>query len=144
MATRAKGVEERERYQVLKNMLEDRRSEILNKLRSLRESRPDEIAQVRDAEEQSIDDFVQAVDFAVVQMKSETLRKIDEAIQRLDAGTYGSCSECGTEITEARLKALPFADKCRDCQELAENRQDVELREARDKETMFGKELSSR
>jgi DnaK suppressor protein len=145
MATaRTKDIEQRERYQVLKDMLEDRRAEIQDKLRSLRETRPEEIAQVRDAEEQSIDDFVQAVDFAVVQMKSETLRKIDEAIQRLEAGTYGTCAECDTEISEARLKALPFADKCRDCQELAETRQDTEQREARVKEPAFGKELSSR
>ncbi len=142
MATRTKDVDER--HQVLKEMLEDRRAEILSKLRSLRESRPDEIAQVRDAEEQSIDDFVQAVDFAVVQMKSETLRKIDEAIQRLESGTYGKCAECDADISEARLKALPFADKCRDCQELAEARHDTEQREARDKEAVFGKELSSR
>jgi DnaK suppressor protein len=119
---RKKGVRDGERYAVLKSMLEDRRQEIQLKLRSLRESLPAEVAEVKDAEEQSVDDFVQEVDFALMQMKSQTLAKIDEAIQRLDAGSYGTCGECGTEIAEARLKALPFADLCRDCQEREENR----------------------
>jgi DnaK suppressor protein len=119
---RKKTVEDRERYQVLKTMLEDRRNEIQVKLRSFRESLPADVAEVKDTEEQSVDDFVQEVDFALMQMKSETLGKIDEAIQRLEGGSYGSCVECGTEITEARLKALPFADLCRECQEREESR----------------------
>jgi DnaK suppressor protein len=132
-----------ERYVVLKRMLEDRRAEIQNKLRSLRESMPAEIAQVRDPEEQSVDDFVQDVDFALMQMKSETLRKIDEAIQRLEAGTYGTCAECDEEIAEARLKALPFAGLCRNCQEAVENR-DADEREVRGFEGPLTREFSSR
>jgi DnaK suppressor protein len=111
-----------ERYVILKEMLEDRRLELNLKLRSLRESLPAEVAEVKDAEEQSVDDFVQEVDLALMQMKSATLGKIDEAIQRLEAGSYGSCAECGAEISEARLKALPFASLCRDCQEREETR----------------------
>lgn len=119
--THKKAVGDRDRYEVLKTMLEDRRHELQVKLRSFRESLPADVG-VKDAEEQSVDDFVQEVDFALMQMKSETLGKIDEAIQRLETGSYGSCAECATEISEARLKALPFADLCRDCQEREENR----------------------
>src|SRR5438128_389094 len=95
-----------DRYQVLKRMLEERRGEIQEKLRSLRETLPDVISQVRDAEEQSVDDFVQHMDFALMEMKSETLLRIDAALQRLDEGSYGTCTECGGEILEARLRAL--------------------------------------
>jgi DnaK suppressor protein len=119
---RKKAVEDRERHRVLKSMLEDRRREIQLKLRSFRESMPAEVTEVKDAEEQSVDDFVQEVDFALMQMKSETLSKIDEAIQRLEGGSYGACAECGAEISEARLKALPFAEFCRSCQEREESR----------------------
>jgi DnaK suppressor protein len=122
-----------ERYELLKGMLEDRRREIQDKLRSLRETLPVEVAQVRDVEEQSVDDFVQEVDFALMQMKSETLRKIDEAIQRLEQGRYGICVECGTEIAPARLQAVPFAEACRSCQEARES-EDAEEREARTQE----------
>lgn len=113
---RKKKVADRERYDILKRMLEERRREIHEKLRSLRETLP--VAEVvKDVEEQSVDDFVQAVDFALMQMKSETLAKIDEAIQRLEDGSYGLCAECEGDITEARLSALPFAVLCRRCQE---------------------------
>ena len=70
---------DRERYLLLRGILEDRRREIHEKLRSLRESIPMETPDVRDAEEQSVDDFVQEVDLALMQMKSETLKKIDQA-----------------------------------------------------------------
>jgi len=127
---RKKGVVDEERYEVLRGMLEERRREIQEKLRSLRETLPVEVAEVRDAEEQSVDDFVQEVDFALMQMKSQTLLRIDEALRRLEAATYGVCTECGTEISEARLKALPFAALCRSCQEEEEGRAAAE-REAR-------------
>jgi DnaK suppressor protein len=132
MATRKRkaAAADRERYELLKGMLEERRREIQEKLRSLREALPAETGEVRDAEEQSVDDFVQEVDFALMQMKSETLRKIDEAIQRLEDGSYGSCLECAGEIAAARLQALPFAERCRACQELMESRE-AEEREAR-------------
>ena len=127
---RKKAIIDKERYDVLKGMLEERRLEIQQKLRSLRETLPAEADNVRDAEEQSVDDFVQEVDFALMQMKSETLRKIDEAIQRLEDGSYGACVECGEEIAAARLSALPFAERCRSCQELKESHE-AEEREAR-------------
>jgi DnaK suppressor protein len=112
---------DRERYLLLKGMLEDRRREIHEKLRSLREQIPVDAPDVKDAEEQSVDDFVQEVDLALMQMKSETLKKIDQAISRLEEGTYGRCEECDAEIPSPRLRALPFAALCRECQEEAEN-----------------------
>jgi DnaK suppressor protein len=56
-----------------------------------------------------------------MQMKTETLKKIDQAILRLEEGTYGRCQECDIEIPAPRLRALPFAALCRDCQEEAES-----------------------
>ncbi len=139
---RVKAVTERERYEVLRAMLEDRRREIHDKLRSLRESLPAEAADVRDVEEQSVDDFVQEVDFALMEMKSETLRQIDEAIRRLEAGaSYGHCVECSQAIAAARLTALPFARRCRDCQEQQEERSAAE-REQRVNDGQFARVVS--
>ena len=101
-------------------MLTERQAEIRNKLRSLREVLPAAVTQVKDDEERSMEDFVLGMDFALMEMESETLRKIDEALLRLEEGTYGACSECDESISETRLKALPFASLCRDCQEQAE------------------------
>jgi DnaK suppressor protein len=60
------------------------------------------------------------IEFALIQMKAETLNKIDVALQRLDEGTYGVCFECGDEIAHQRLRALPFAVRCKDCEEARE------------------------
>ena len=120
--TRKHRAEDRKRYDVLSRMLEDRQTEIQTKLRSLREVLPAEMIEVKDAEEQSVEDFVRGMDFALMEMESETLRKIDEAMSRLEDGNYGVCAECGERIADARLKALPFAVLCRDCQEGQEER----------------------
>jgi DnaK suppressor protein len=110
----------RERYELLHAMLEERRRDIHDKLRSLRETLPAESADVRDPEEQSVDDFILDVDFALMEMKSETLRRIDDALQRLDDDRYGHCDDCSAEISASRLRALPFAELCRDCQDARE------------------------
>jgi DnaK suppressor protein len=107
---------DRERYEVLRRMLVERRREIQEKLRAIREDVPSHQDEVRDAEEQSVTDFVQEMDFALMEMKAQTLSRIDEALQRIDQGTYGTCAECGQDISEARLKALPFAVLCVECQ----------------------------
>jgi DnaK suppressor protein len=113
-------VVDRERYEILKKMLEDRAKEITDKLRSLRESLPDELAEVKDPEEQCVHEYARGLDFALIEMKSKTLEDINEALHRLQEGTYGSCTDCEQPITKARLQALPFAERCRDCAQALE------------------------
>ena len=43
------------------------------------------------------------------------LREIDAALDRIDDGGFGVCDDCGEEIGEARLKALPYATLCVEC-----------------------------
>jgi DnaK suppressor protein len=119
---RRKNTLNRERYEVLKAMLIERRREIDDRLRSIRSGLPAQLDDVQDMEEQSVSDLFQDMDFAVMQMKADTLAKIDEALLRLEDGTYGTCAECENEIAEARLQAVPFATLCRDCQEEEETR----------------------
>jgi RNA polymerase-binding transcription factor DksA len=53
-------------------------------------------------------------------MRAETVARISEALRRLDAGDYGICRGCGAEIAGRRLRALPFAVRCRTCEEQIE------------------------
>ena len=46
---------------------------------------------------------------------SETLRDIEDALAKFDAGTYGECERCGNDIGEARLEAMPAARFCITC-----------------------------
>ena len=74
---------------------------------------------VDDAESSEVD-IQDAIGFALLHMKAETLKKIETALRRIAEGDYGDCFECGGEITEARLRALPFAVRCRGCEAVRE------------------------
>ena len=117
------------RYNELKKMLEERRRELLSevqgKIRDVRAESGKE-RDVLDQGESSEVDIQEDIEFALIQMKSETLTKVDAALRRLEEGTYGDCFECGEEIAEKRLRALPFAVRCKECEEareVAEKRQ---------------------
>lgn len=43
------------------------------------------------------------------------IRRISAALARIEAGTYGTCAQCGQQISEERLDAVPEAPLCRDC-----------------------------
>jgi DnaK suppressor protein len=59
---------------------------------------------------------------ALMGRRTQQLVQIQDALERLSAGQYGHCQECDEFIGTARLRALPFAQRCRDCQALAERR----------------------
>lgn len=50
----------------------------------------------------------------------QVLRQVDEALDRIEAGTFGECEECGEPIAVARLEAMPYATLCVDCKEIQE------------------------
>jgi DnaK suppressor protein len=126
----------RDRYAELKRILDERRREILSevheKIRDVRaEGANNPTIGVLDAAESSESDIQDDIEFALIQMKAETLNKIEEALRRLDEGTFGYCFECGEEISERRLRALPFALRCKDCEEARELAQQREKMQAR-------------
>jgi len=117
---------ERSRYSELKRMLEARQgelqAEVQGKIRGVRAegSWGGKVNEVLDAVESSEADIQDDLEFALIQMKSETLNKVNDALARLDHGDYGNCFDCGEEIAEKRLRALPFAVRCKDCEEARE------------------------
>ncbi|HKT82054.1 MAG TPA: TraR/DksA C4-type zinc finger protein [Vicinamibacterales bacterium] len=127
----------RTRYTELKRMLEDRRKEIHAEVQGkMRDVRAEgtwggKLNEVLDAVESSEADIQEEIEFALIQMKSETLNKINDALSRLEQGNYGNCFECGEEIAEKRLRALPFAVRCKDCEEAREVAEQRERMNAR-------------
>jgi len=119
------------RYADLKELLEDRRQEILDqvkhKIRHVRtHHRGGSLHEVRDSVESSEAEIQEDIDLALLQLKAETLDKIEEALARLDERSYGYCYECGEEISKQRLASLPFAVRCTRCEEI---REEAERRE---------------
>ncbi|HEY7443218.1 MAG TPA: hypothetical protein VH701_12415, partial [Vicinamibacterales bacterium] len=95
------------RYQELKAMLEERRLELVRELHAkIRDVRAENTHEhnVLDEGEISDADIQEEIGFALIQMKSETLDRINTALRRISEGTYGRCYECGDEIAELRLR----------------------------------------
>jgi DnaK suppressor protein len=61
------------------------------------------------------------LEFALDARETEELGAVTAALQRIDAGTYGECTDCGIHIPAARLQATPEAARCIACQEKAEH-----------------------
>ena len=102
----------------LRRMLKERRQEMQDDVqRRIRVGRTDRPKEVRDDLEHSDADIQGDIELALLQMRAETLTRIDEALIRLDEGKYGSCFQCAGEIAERRLRALPFAVRCQACEE---------------------------
>jgi DnaK suppressor protein len=89
-------------------------------LRALKETLRESLSasqDVTDVEEQSADIEDLSVRLAVLELSSRTVQGIEAALRRLGAGRYATCAVCGSGIAPVRLRALPFADLCRGCQE---------------------------
>ena len=62
------------------------------------------------------------IDSTLEENSENVLAAIDAALERIQDGTFGKCVNCGKEIAEERLKALPWATLCIDCRRLEERR----------------------
>src|SRR3989442_12716881 len=97
------------RYNELKQMLEGRRreiqAEVQGRMRDVRTegARGGKLNEVLDAVESSEADIQEEIELALIQMKSETLNKINDALARLDQGDYGHWFQCGEVIAENSL-----------------------------------------
>jgi DnaK suppressor protein len=72
-----------------------------------------------DFEEQAVENQNEQVLDTLSEEARQQLALIDAALERLDNGSYGRCVECGNDIGDERLAAVPYADRCIDCAETA-------------------------
>ena len=89
-------------------------SEMDSELRAEREGNKDEGMDTYDLASEERD---REINFILSDRERVKVKQVDDALGRLDDGTYGVCESCGLEITEERLQALPFTRLCRDCQQ---------------------------
>ena len=83
----------------------------------LQELHQDRTGDVLDAAADTVQDELNS---QLVEVESRELKAIDEAIARLENGTYGKCDGCGKSIPLTRLRAIPYATDCIDCRRTAE------------------------
>ncbi|HBR51709.1 MAG TPA: hypothetical protein DEA71_16690 [Nitrospira sp.] len=134
----AKEREAREqRQEVLQKMLLGKRQEIIKEIegslgQSLTEDQQRRLESARDVGDQALMDLERELGISLMEMRNRRRQSIDEALTRLHEGTYGICAECGIEISERRLQAVPFAKLCVECQSRAELLEKIEREEDRD------------
>jgi DnaK suppressor protein len=75
---------------------------------------------VKDSVDLSLQDVNQEIQFRLGERESQMVAEIDQALLRMDEGSYGVCARCGKEIPERRLEAVPTARYDAECQALAE------------------------
>ncbi len=87
---------------------------------NVREDQRDALAAVddgvKDAADMSVQDVSQETAFRLGERESQMIADIDQALLRIDEGSYGVCARCGKEIDERRLEALPTARYDAKCQ----------------------------
>lgn len=99
-------------------VLLEKRAEIVAKVAQLGEHDPAEVAnlgfgkRIGDATSYAVDRMTDAYQARTIYA---TVSEIDQALERLDAGTYGRCILCGGEIPQERLHAVPWAALCVPC-----------------------------
>lgn len=71
---------------------------------------------VKDSVDMSLQDVNQEIQFRLGERESQIVADIDQALLRIDEGSYGTCARCGKEIPERRLEALPTARYDAECQ----------------------------
>jgi DnaK suppressor protein len=60
------------------------------------------------------------IDYTLEENAEHVLHAVNEALQRIEDGTFGTCGRCGKPIAEERLEAIPYANRCIDCKRLEE------------------------
>ncbi|RMF22858.1 MAG: TraR/DksA family transcriptional regulator [Deltaproteobacteria bacterium] len=99
-----------------KQLLELRR-EILREIRhDLKEEREGEAADGRDTYDIASDERDREINLLLTDRERKKLLLVDDALRRVDSGEYGKCEECGEDIAEGRLEAMPFTRLCVTCQ----------------------------
>jgi len=80
----------------------------------------DFIHMARDQGDYALAELKESTVFSIIELKYQELEKIEQALTRIESGTYGRCINCGGWIGRARLEVMPAAVRCRKCQEKLE------------------------
>lgn len=120
-----------QRYEALKKQLLAKRDELLKESREeiskyIKGESRQIVETAMDEGDASVIDLNEDLNLRKLSLHQATLVKVDEALRKLADGTYGTCEDCDAPISAERLKVMPFAICCRDCQEAREEMESIE------------------
>ncbi len=127
-ASSTKGASENELRTILEELQQHTAHEISEKLKSGTAGVGKDIGDFYDL---ATEERERELELLLGDRERSRLRQINEAFQRLEEGTYGICEECGEPINPKRLRIVPFARTCVDCQHEKEH-EERQMRERDD------------
>lgn len=102
-----------------RELLLAKRVELMDRVRTSRDSETEEgTAEAPDLGDRALSTLSREMLYSLSAGERETLRLIDQSLDRMSDGSYGKCTNCGREIQTGRLTAVPWARHCIECQEL--------------------------
>ena len=113
----------------LKRKLLKKREEILSKLEELGRETSEEGETLIEYYDKAAFQFNREYKIALGEKEAEILKDIEDALRKMDEGTYGICEECGKPISVKRLTAVPWARYCVECAERLEEEREAEASE---------------
>jgi len=104
-----------EKKEFFRKRLETMRDEILQDAEKTISGMTDQNDNIPDPNDRATIESDRSFELRIRDRERKLLVKIQEALERLDAGTYGICEDCGDNIAEKRLDARPVTELCFDC-----------------------------
>jgi DnaK suppressor protein len=102
-----------------RKQLVDKRAELLARVQEARSSEHSQEKEgAPDLGDRALETMSRDLLYQLSIGERDIVRRIDAALERLEAGTYGTCVHCGETVQKGRLHAVPWARHCIDCQEL--------------------------
>jgi DnaK suppressor protein len=118
-AAPAKSTPKKDGLERVRKRLLAKRDELLKDLAKNREVTDETIDEsAQDMVDRATTAYTKEFAYSLSEADRKILVLIDQALDRLDAGTYGPCVHCGQLVQEKRIEAVPWARHCLDCQEL--------------------------
>jgi len=112
-----------------RTLLDEERRRVLDAIQYLHNESPGSLEDVMQEEssdnnlaDTATETLDREIDSTLEENSENVLAAIDAALQRIEEGTFGKCVNCGKDIGEERLAALPWATLCIDCRRLEERR----------------------
>lgn len=99
----------------IKSVLLEKRDLLVERLGKIESSKIRNEPLNADSSEQAQEIVNHEVVDALDDLEGVELVQIDQALARIENGSYGQCLDCGSKISSARIKALPFASYCIEC-----------------------------
>ena len=117
----------------IKEMLLKKREDLVLEIsRRSKASTESSVQDIGDILDSVSEERTRELDLILTDREKRKLAQIDDAIDRIEENTYGLCEECGVKIPKARLKVLPFAIFCVECQEKNEREEKYTREESED------------